>query len=374
MKVLFNQTIHNSNISYIGNKSSKKLDLNPKQGVVIEKQIYPLNYNNLSFGANHDMKFLIHQCDRLRCAYTGKIMLAPSEFKIISQKLLKRPNAQSAINLLQKYEAYMDDIESIIFDIFKDSSHKSKRDFQDILIEEVPEAKKRLQEKQIKILNKANKIINSMSESIAEKVRLIRDESIKEVENDTFGRKAPLEKIKKIAATGEDLAKVIKVYQTWYKSPASAKDLDAFIVKYSKRTHEQIANRLLSSAVASIEHIVPQSRNGGDSLSNFLLVRSQFNNTRSSMPLSEFIALNEEIDIPKHLQNYINDVVRLTNDKRTAFNQRPFYAIKVIETLKKESGNKIKLEHPPIHVPREILYQGDIFAEKLNRKFNIVEK
>lgn len=377
MKILFNQTLYknnNINYSYRDNASIVKKQ-SPSQVLSLSSSnLFVQNSCNVSFGANHDMKFLMNQCNRLRCAYTGKIMLDPSEFRAISQKLLKRPNAQSAINLLQKYEAYMDDIESIIFDIFKESSHKNKRNFQDILKEEAVDAKTRLQEKQINILNKANKIIDTMSESVAEQVRLIRDESLEEVKNDTFGRKAPLEKIKKVVATDDDLKKVIRVYQIWYKSPASAKDLDAFIVKYSKRTHEQIANRLLSGSVASIEHIIPQSRNGSNGLGNFLLVRAQFNNTRNSMPLSEYIALNEEVDIPRHLQNYINDVVRLTNDKRTPFNQRPFYAIKVIETLEKESGNKVKLKQPPIHIPRDILHQGDIFVEKLNKKFNIVNK
>lgn len=374
MKVLFNQTIQNFN-NYKYNKNSNNFGLRSKKIESIQGlQDYPISYSNVSFGANLDMKFLLNQSEKLRCAYSGKIMLSPNEFKSVSQKLLKRPNAQSAINLLQNYEQYMDDIESIIFDILKEASHKNKRNFKDILMEEAPEAKFRLKEKQIKILNKANKIIDSMSDSVAEQVRKIRDESLLAVENDTFGRKAPLEQIKKVNASGDDLSKVIKVYQTWYKSPASGKDLDAFIVKYSKRTHEQIANRLLSGAVASVEHIIPQSRNGADALGNLILVRAQFNNTRSSMPLSEYIALNEEIDIPKHLQNYIDDIVRQTNDKKTQFNKRPFYAIKVIDTLKKESGNKIQLTHSPLHIPQEILHQDEIFAERLSRKYNVVDK
>ena len=162
-----------------------------------------------------------------------------------------------------------------------------------------------------------------MSEPVAEQVRKIRDESLLEVEQDIFGRKAPLEKIKNIKAKEDDLNKIIQVYQTWYKSPASGKDLDAFIVKYSKRSHDNIAKRLISSAVASIEHIKPSSRGGSDGLGNFLLVSAQFNNTRNSMPLAEYIMLNSEIDIPRHLQNYIDDVVHQTNNKKSPFNQKP---------------------------------------------------
>ncbi len=76
------------------------------------------------------------------------------------------------------------------------------------------------------------------------------------MENGTFGRKEPLEKIKAIKAKGRDLVQIIKIYRKWYGLPASSNDLDAFIVSYSKRPHLQIAKRLISSAVASVEHML----------------------------------------------------------------------------------------------------------------------
>lgn len=379
MKVVFNQTLQNTNNSrYFTTKQ-----LSPKREIVVESPATEeqsvnstslASFANVSFKSNHDMKFLLNQTKKLRCAYSGRIMIPPSEAKEIYQKLAKRPNAQSAINLLQNYEGYMHDIESIIFDIFKEASHKGKRTFQDILQEEAPEAKIRLKEKQIKTLNKANKIIDSMSAPIAEQVRKIRDESLLEVEQDIFGRKAPLEKIKKIKAKGADLSKIIQVYQTWYKSPASGKDLDAFIVKYSKRSHDNIAKRLISSAVASIEHIKPSSRGGADGLGNFLLVSAQFNNTRNSMPLAEYIALNSEIDIPRHLQNYIDDVVHQTNNKKSPFNQKPGYVIRIIERLSDETNGTVKLTHPPIHLPQETLRENELTAQKLRKKYTVIDK
>lgn len=376
MKILFNRTIINPNnfVYKKNNKDSQKSNHYINANVKVSNPSYQMQLinNGLSFRGNHDTSFLLNQYKRLRCAYSGKIMLSPNEYKDICQKILKRPNAQSAINLLQNFIVYMDDIEAIIFDIFKEASHKCKRSFKDILMEEAPEAKIRLKEKQIKVLNRANKLIDSMSEPIAEQVRQIRDEALLDIENDVFGRKSPLEKIKQIIAKGDDLSKVIKVYQLWYQSPASGKDLDAFIVKYSKRTHEQIALRLISGAVASIEHIVPKSRNGGDSLGNFLLVRAQYNNTRSSMPLSEYIQLNQEINIPKNLQIYVDDVVHQVNDKKSPFNKKPNYIIKVIETLKQEAGDLVDLKHSPIHFSHQVLHQDEIFAKKLSKKYNVV--
>ena len=378
MKVLFNQTNFNYNTAIILHKSAKKTSVASSERVpYYERSSVNLpsinNYTNLSFRANHDATFLLNQAHRFRCAYSGRPMLSPTIANGIYQKLAKRPNAQSALNLLQNYEGFMLDIESVVFDIIKEASYKGKRDFQDILLEEVPEARERLKIKQIRVLNKANPIIATMSEEVAEQVRKIRDDSIAEVKSDTFGRKNPLEKIKEVkTTTPEDLEKVIQVYRTWYKSPSSGKDLDAFIVKYSKRTHEQIAKRLIRSSVASIEHVIPKSRNGSNGLGNFILVCAQYNNTRSSMRLPEYIELNEELNIPKYLQEYINDVVKETNDKKSPFNQRPSYVVKIINTLAEELDGTLELTHPPINIPRDRLFQEEAIARKLSKKYNVV--
>ena len=58
------------------------------------------NFPNVSFKMNPDAGFLISQCRRLKCAYSGRKMIPPNEAKTIYAKLQKRPNAQSAINFL----------------------------------------------------------------------------------------------------------------------------------------------------------------------------------------------------------------------------------------------------------------------------------
>lgn len=377
MKVLFNQTLKFNNINPTVCRNLKNLQVQDSTPSEPERNsasgLSLANFPNVNFrGMDPNKQFLLNQVKRLRCAYSGKIMICPFEAKELYAKLSRRPNAQSAINLLQNYESYMHDIESIIFDIIKEAPHKGKRNFQDILQAELPDSLARLKEKQIKILTKTDKLIEKISDTnVREQVREIRNQALESIENDTFNRKTPLEKIKKVKATGKDLNHIIGIYQSWYKSPSSSKDLDAFIVKYSKYSHDDIAKRLVSTAVATIEHIKPSSNNGVDCLSNYLVVSAAFNNKRHSMPLNEYIMLNSEIDIPANLQKYVDDVIMQVNNKKNPFHQKPYYPIAIIDTIAQETKGLVQLEERNLHVPKEVSHQKDLFAKKLSKKYKV---
>ncbi len=376
MKILFNQTqkINNNyqQLSYIvpqrlQNSTSEQTELPSVTSA------YLSTLPNVSFGAKPDMDFLLGFSDKFKCAYTGKPMISKSKAKELYQKLEKRPNAQAAINLLQHMQGYMHDIESIVFDILKDASHKSKRDFQDILIELVPESLERLKIKQFEVLNSTNKLIDTLSEPIRKKVLTIRDEAITKMEDDTFGRRLPLEKIKGINAKGKDLSQIIKIYRKWYGLPASSNDLDAFIVKYAKNSHQQIAKRLISSAVASVEHVKPHSRGGGSDLSNLILVSAQFNNSRSSMPLWEYMMLNPQIDFSKNLQNYMNDVIKEVHNPKSAFSERPFYPEKIKKVISDETNSKVLLDTERLFLTRGQKREMS-HLKNLGKVYKMVEK
>lgn len=376
MRIQFNQTLNTNN--YVSPARQKKI-IRAEEGNVPDTKSLPsaglslVNFPNISFRMNADMRFLLDNADKLCCAYSRREMISPYAVRGIYSKLAKRPNAQSAINLLVHYEDYMHDIEAMIFDLFKDSSHKGKKDFQAILTEHKPEALERLKSKQIAILNGANDIIETMSEPVAAQVKAIRDDALQRIENGSFGRKAPLELIKKIKASGGDLAKVIKVYQTWYKTPSSSKDIDAFIVKYSKEPHEVIARRLISPSVATVEHIQPSSRGGDDDLSNFLLVSARFNNDRDTMPLDEYIMLNPEYDITHNLQRYMDDIIEQVQDKRSRFSQRSWYPEAIRKAIWVETSNKINLNTDALKLTKQQIRQNSS-PQRLSQKYIVSYK
>ena len=247
MKVNFNQTLPIYKYQHTQRTSQNQSVTNDtvlQPETLLSPSLSLANFPNVSFSSritkgnkNHDMVFLLSQVDKLKCAYSRKPMISSTEAKKIYAKLDKRSNAQAAINYLEHCEKYMHEIESQIFDMFKEAPHKGKQTFQTILQDLKPDALVRLKSKQIAILTDTNKYISKMSEPIAQQVIAVRDEALQKVEDDTFGRKSLLEKLKLIKAEGTDLLNVIKVYQAWYKFPRSTNDVDAFIVQYSKAPH-----------------------------------------------------------------------------------------------------------------------------------------
>lgn len=350
MRIQFSQALLGKNLSVV---SSRRCLLNndgvtnqmPKEQTNSLPQINPAYFPNISFGKNIDADFLLKQAKHLRCAYCGKLMLPQSLIKDIEQKLERRLNAQEVVNLLQTYEKFMHDTELEIFKLIKDARHRNKRDLQDILLELQPEALKRLAEKQRSIITSTDKLIEKLSPNIAELVKLIRDNALTKIEENTFGRQPPLEMIKAIKAKGADKNNLIKIYQAWWKLPNSSRDTDAFIVKYSRKSHQEIARRLICSSMATIEHIVPTSRKkkNSDFMGNMILVSKRFNNERKSMPLDEYIMLNQNIDIRGNLQRYIDLVIREVNRPKSDLYNCGGYPEKIRKAILKETAGKVNL-------------------------------
>lgn len=375
MKVNFNQTITN-NYQYkpVNKLKESALYSTPRNADNYPVQLSPANFPNISFRGHcgiNDAQFLIGCNSYLKCAYSRKPMLHPVDAKGIFQKLQKKPNAESAVRYLSQYKNFMHPIEEAVFDLFNESEGKNKRDFKNILREHRDDALERLQQKQIEILISTDEFINAMSPRVSKEAGEIRDRAIDKMYDNTFGRKIPLDMLKKIKASGEDLDLVDWVYRVWYNLPSSSKDFDAFVVQYSKRSHNEIAHRILSSSVATIEHIRPQSRNGQDMLGNYLLVSSDYNSIRQSMRLDRYIQLTNDVDIVSNLQKYLDDIIRSINNKRPMFLHRTYYPEAIKDTIAKETFNTVVLNTNALRLsPKQI--EENKYALKLGEKFRLM--
>lgn len=373
MKIYLNQTsLYNNtyNSTYRSNSVKNKTVNSSNVGNTALLNCNYISHPSISFGMNEHMSFLLNQSRRFKCAYSGRPMIPNNEAKIIYRKLGQRPNAQSALNFLQQYAFYMHDIEAKIFDFFSDARYKNKKDFKDILLEEFPAAYERLREKQRAVLTSADDIIDTISEPIATQLRTLRDESLEKLKLNGFGRKTLLEAVKKIKTTDQDLEKVIQVYRAWYKLPKPAKDFDAFVVKYSKKSHFDIAKRLISSAEATIEHIKPSARGGEDNMKNYILVSAQFNNERDTMPLWEYIMLNRELNIRKHLQQYMDTCVKEVQDKKSTFYNRSWYPENIQEAIFEETAHSVNLNIDNLNLSKH-QKRDNSYAERLATRFTL---
>ena len=323
MKILFN------NLSLYGNYANyqkpKKQVHNESENIYLTLSCDKINISAVPFCAKPDSTMLLSQSDKLLCAYSRKPMLSPYTLRSIFAKLAKKTNAQSAINFLKEFRDYMPPVETEIFDMFEESGASGKKTFQDILIEKRPESLTNLRQKQSDILHGTDDYILSLplDNPLAEDLLYIRDVALLKVNDGTFRRSEVLEQLENLCQHYTDADKncqsnqkmlkqneqqIKEVYKQWYKLPRSYMDYDAFIVKYSKCSHNDIAQRLLSMSVASVEHIKPYADGGKDILWNYVLIQTLYNQDKGDMNLTEYDELNPDIEIKKNLSKYIDDV------------------------------------------------------------------
>ena len=355
MKVHFyNYAIQTTKNQFVNNSipNTKKLNNNKNTGSTVDTETASqksnaLNYYKPMFGGACCSHILYTNMGKLGDAYGNTEMLSPYEVKNIYKKLSKRPNAISTINFLKQYRGNMHKIEGMVFDMFCEFPDKVNNDFQEILCQTKDKSLKDLKEKQIIIINSADDNIKELRNSTRQHVEQIKQWSLDSIQNDTFSRKVPLVMLEDIKTESPEEEEILwQIYKSFYKLPSSSKDMDAFIVKYSKRSHEQIAQRLISPSVATIEHLIPTSRGGKDELGNCVLASAGLNHNRQHLVLSKFIELNQDLNIKESLQKYINKAANLTFNENLSFFNQNNYPNSIIKSLKQEHVENFKMQMP----------------------------
>lgn len=373
MKITLSNISGINNYPYYSHAPQKAVGFDAKNYTSYPEQaLSSANFPNISFKGSSEAQLLLKYNGILNCAYTGKPMMYNSDLNKVFAKLAKRPNAQSAINLLNGYRKYMYDIESDIFDLFLDADHKNKKTFTDILREYAPSSEVKLKEKQLRVLSSTNYIIDRLSPETAELVNFILEKSKSKIEDGSFTRSYPLDLIRNIKGKEQDIKELENIYHAWYKLPRSSRDADAFVVSYAKESHEAIAKRLLTPSVATIEHIKPQSKGGIDSMRNYLLVCRRANGERSSMPLDEYIMLNPELEIPKHLQEYVEEVIRAVEVKNSIMSAKSWYPEAIQEALLEETSGYVNLDLSCLRLTKDQIKENHS-PEKLSKKYKVIK-
>lgn len=334
MKISFNQNLFS--YSLISEKKLKNTDNSAKTSDF--KKVSYQNFSDITFKMRPDMIFLLNQTDKLLCAYSRRPMISPYEIRSIYAKLAKKPNAQSAINLLQQYENYMHNTEAVVFDYFKTYPNKGKKNFKDLLEEIQPESLERLVQTQTEILNNTDDLIAKLGPKVSEYVTQLKNEAIEKANNGNFSKKEVLANLKSIEASSDDKNILKEIYKQWYLLPRSTNNFDAFVVKYAKRPHDNIAQRLLSTSVATIEHLTPVARGGADNLGNCLLVSKLYNNDRDILFLNEYDELTPNIDIMKNIQRYLDDFINEINKGSSGFSSKTWYPESIQKAVWEESN------------------------------------
>ncbi len=141
------------------------------------------------------------------------------------------------------------------------------------------------------------------------------------------------------------------------KLPTSKENLSAYILKAAGESSNKIAYRLLWPSTASVEHILPRSCGGPDSMKNFGGACNRENSERGNI---DFVTQIKRLPhTPENCQKYIDKLIELANDgifDRNKIDKKYILDFKrtiqlqskgrIVLDLSKFKTNKIKVNFP----------------------------
>lgn len=298
--------------------------------------------------------------DGLPCPYCGEKMIS---LKTINKKIKKNINADTTISkileIIKPYEEYITNPHNKVLYYIREAAEKYpkynlNKIFQKLRKERLP----MLQKKQLSVFKEIRNTSYkcSLNEEDSLKIKTLTDEAKVLIEKDDlnfpFKRKIFIKKLQQITKQFSDKELAETINKISKKLPSSGNDADAFIVKYSGKIKTGIINNsfippqpstiieeLFSKRLATAEHVIPQTNGGNSTISNLIVACKDCNNTRSSIPLEDWLKNIE--DSPKYIQKYINAIIKRI--KKGELPNHELYPIQISETLNKVSNGYINV-------------------------------
>ncbi|MBQ4114153.1 HNH endonuclease [bacterium] len=165
-----------------------------------------------------------------------------------------------------------------------------------------------------------------------------------ELEHDSAARIPKMKKMYEKALKEHGCEKLIpKVNKELEQVPISFITVDSFLVfaKNHKFSDGQIIMSLISPYTSSVEHIIPISEGGKDSIENIIVLCRECNRNRSSVPYTEFIQYHPMMSY--HTQRQINQIGDYILNG--TFDADKFLPIKVSKTLHNYTHGKISPDY-----------------------------
>lgn len=307
--------------------------------------------------------------DGLHDPYSDVIMISQKKFKHFQNKAHKRLNAESMNNLMNGYVEHMFPSELEVFELLKESTRAAKRQnkssgltYTDILQEHLPNAKARLINEQFNVTDNIRDYSkHNLSKVDQQHVNKYLDIIDDDICNDRFRIKISIDMLRNLYDEIPDKSAVDHIIRLSHDFPNTATNPDAFIVKYANKSHEEIAELLISPAQISIEHIKPSSEHGESKGANYLAASKRMNNYRSSTPLDEVI--ERYPNIPKQTQRYMDDLIAKIN--RGGLADIAMTLADVKDSLYQESKGKIDVDISKMNP--EITERAENFKSKMDK-------
>jgi len=284
--------------------------------------------------------FEFKKIKNIPCPCCGKIMTTRDEMLSFVENV-KKLKGTALADELTFYKSRLRGVElKVIKKLIMLAPKYPEKNLKELFILMYRNSIKQLEKSQQKVISKINKLSNGLEGrtflAIKKDITIVSRLLRKRKNTQTFKRKTFIAGFYKLLAEEENERnkKILEIISLKAKKlPTSGNSVDAFIVKYHRRSIEEIASRLLDASLASTEHIMPRSDGGVNDPSNYLVQCKFCNNERSSMSYKDWLKRHPEMK--KNLQLYMDKVINLIKEKEIT--NHDFYPLVVKSTLLKES-------------------------------------
>jgi hypothetical protein len=267
----------------------------------------------------------------ITCPYRGIKIISGTALKPFEKGLALCQTVQECVELLSDYTVNLLDTEKSIYAILKDFAALNPDDnVQNCLQMLYTTSLIRLKLEEFCVLDDVDKLSCKLSPTTAlklrEKTTHCRQLILSDNKKDTFKRKTFLNSLEEIQVKENEREIFGDIKNKALFLPTSGSSKHAFIVKYASRTQTETIRRIFIASTGSIEHIIPQSLGGLNTIGNFLWTSASGNRFRENMPLLWYIKRFPKI--PNYAQLYIDDVIREIHNGKLEGNETYPYRIK----------------------------------------------
>lgn len=323
--------------------------------------------DKISFtGVNAQIPFFLKVVDNIPCPCCGIKMVKSSDIALkLGGDVLTGPSAHS-IEALYEFEDSMHPIEKACFGAIKSLGKKNPEMPLNELLLSVKELHlEKLKITEFKVLNQLDKLGKQLSPMSAKKLSDITDAarfSIKAEDSDVpFKRKTVLDRVLKLKAHIPEKKVAEELLKVAHKLPSSGTNVDAFMVKYSRRSSKEIGLRLVSPSIGTVEHIRPKSIGGENNDKNYLLECAGCNNSRGNISLEDWVKIHPEMS--DNIQKNMDAVIEKINSG--IIKGYNWYPAEIAKTVAEESKGVLKINISKMKFKSNV----SIITEALIEKF-----
>ena len=302
-----------------------------KKKIEITEENYLKLYYDIPYEGSTSAGKPLRKLRNITCPYTGIKIIPGTATKPFEKGLANCKAAGDCVNLLSEYANNLLPTEKSVYAIFKDFAELNPNDnLQSCLQMLYMNCLTRLKLEEFCVLDEVDKLSCKLSPTTAlklrEKTTRCRQLILNDSKKDSFKRKTFLSSLEEIAPKENEVEIFGDIKNKALFLPTSGSSKNAFVVKYSSRTQTEAVRRIFIASTGSIEHVIPQSLGGLNTIGNFLWTTASGNRYRENMPLAWYIKRFPKI--PNYMQKYIDDVISEIHNGKLEGNETYPYKIK----------------------------------------------